>query len=150
MITLYVNEQNITLNKDKKLVSTISSVIASDSINFVEFKFSFDTSWSGYNKTVQFTQQTNTYSVNIGVDGTTCYLPKEITDGLCAISVFGNKDDKRATTIPYQVRIKRSGFMEDSIIPSDTPLNVIEQLIQDVSKLKSDVDNLKTDVNNLK
>ena len=142
-IKFYIDEQTIELKTDKN--------IASDSINFVELEFVFCNSWTGYNKTIQFTQRTNTYSVNLGTNGTTCFLPNEITDGLCAISVFGNKNNaKRATTVPLNVRIKRSGFIEDGIIPSDTPLTVIEQLIQDNENLKVDVDGLKDDVKNLK
>ena len=145
-IKFYIDEQTIELKTDKN--------IASDSINFVELEFVFCNSWTGYNKTIQFTQRTNTYSVNLGTNGTTCFLPNEITDGLCAISVFGNKDNaKRATTVPLNVRIRRSGFIEDGIIPSDTSPSVIEQLIQDsedVKNLKDDVKNLKDDVDGLK
>lgn len=142
MIRFYVDEQSIDLK--------VNRTIASDTINFVKLEFVFCESWKGYNKTVQFTQRTNTYSINLGIEGTSCYLPNQITDGLCAISVFGIYNDKRATTVPYQVRIDRSGFMENSIIPSDTPISVYEQMIQDVNELKEDVGGLKTDVNSLK
>lgn len=142
MIRFYVDEQSIDLK--------VNRTIASDTINFVKLEFVFCESWKGYNKTVQFTQRTNTYSINLGIEGTSCYLPNQITDGLCAISVFGIYNDKRATTVPYQVRIDRSGFMENSIIPSDTPISVYEQMIQDVNELKKDVGGLKTDVNSLK
>lgn len=138
MIRFYVDEQSINLK--------VSRTIASDTINFVKLEFVFCESWKGYNKTVQFTQCTNTYSINLGIEGTSCYLPNEITDGLCAISVFGIYNDKRATTVPYQVRINRSGFMENSIIPSDTPISVYEQMIQDIDKLKSEVDYLKNNL----
>lgn len=138
MVRFYVDEQSINLK--------VNRTIASDTINFVKLEFVFCESWKGYNKTVQFTQCTNTYSINLGVEGTSCYLPNQITDGLCAISVFGIYNDKRATTVPYQVRIDRSGFMENSIIPSDTPISVYEQMIQDVDKLKNEVDYLKSNL----
>ena len=138
MIRFYVDEQSINLK--------VNRTIASDTINFVKLEFVFCESWKGYNKTVQFTQCTNTYSINLGIEGTSCYLPNEITDGLCAISVFGIYNDKRATTVPYQVRIDRSGFMENSIIPSDTPISVYEQMIQDIDSLKSEVDYLKSNL----
>lgn len=141
MIRFYVDEQSINLK--------VNRTIASDTINFVKLEFVFCESWKGYNKTVQFTQCTNTYSINLGTEGTSCYLPNEITDGLCAISVFGIYNDKRATTVPYQVRIKRSGFMENSIIPSDTQLTVIEQLIKDVDNLKTDITDLNSDISDL-
>lgn len=134
-IKFYVNEQSIELKTEID--------IASDTIKFVSLNFTFCDSWKGYTKTVQFTQRTNTFSVNLGVNGTNCYLPNEITDGLCAISVFGTKDNtKRATTVPLNIRVKRSGFIEDSIIPSDTQPSVIEQIIEDINDLKEKIANI--------
>ena len=68
MIRFYVDEQSINLK--------VSRTIASDTINFVKLEFVFCESWKGYNKTVQFTQCTNTYSINLGIEGTSCYLPQ--------------------------------------------------------------------------
>lgn len=135
IIKFYVEEQAVQLKSNK--------VVASDTVNFVELNFTFCDCWKDYNKTVQFTQQTSTYSVNLGTTGSKCYLPAEITDGLCAISIFGTNEDKRITTIPCQIRIKRSGFMEDSIAPEDTQLTVIEQLIEQTEKNTDDINSLK-------
>lgn len=139
MIKFYVNEQVIT--------SKVNKVIASDTINFVQFNFVFCPTWEGLDKIVQFTQDTRTYSVSLGKNGTTCYLPNEITDGLCAISVFGfNDNNQRITTVPYQVRIRRSGFMEDGIVPEDVQSSVYEQIIEGLKQL----DTLKKDISNIK
>ena len=128
MIKFYVNEQVIT--------SKVNKVIASDTINFIQLNFVFCPTWEGLDKIVQFTQDTRTYSVSLGKNGTTCYLPNEITDGLCAISVFGfNDNNQRITTVPYQVRIRRSGFMEDGIVPEDVQLSVYEQIIAGLEQL---------------
>lgn len=142
IIKFLVEEQTIQLKTNK--------CIASDTINSVELNFNFCDCWAEYDKTVQFIQQTNIYSVNLGTTGSMCYLPTEVTDGLCSISVFGIKEDKRITTIPCQIRIKRSGFMEGGIIPGDTQLTVIEQLIQDTKKLKEDISGLEEDISGLK
>ena len=56
MVRFYVEEQSINLK--------VNRTIASDTINFVKLEFVFCESWKGYNKTVQFTQCTNTYSIN--------------------------------------------------------------------------------------
>ena len=146
MIKFYVNEQVIT--------SKVNKVIASDTINFVQLNFVFCPTWEGLDKIVQFTQDTRTYSVSLGKDGTTCYLPNEITDGLCAISVFGfNDNNQRITTVPYQVRIRRSGFMEDGIIPEDVQSSVYEQIIvglKQLDTLKKDILNIKDEQNSQK
>ena len=136
-IKLYVDEQTIELKTDKN--------IASDTIDFVELIFTFCDSWEGYTKTVQFTQRTNTYNVYLGVNDTRCFLPSEITDGLCSISVFGNKEDtKRATTIPLNIRVKRSGFIEDALNPEKATPSIIEQLTAAVGNAEAIAGNAET------
>lgn len=138
LIKFYVEEQSVQLKTNK--------CIASDTINFVELNFTFCDCWAEYDKTIQFTQQTNTYSINLGTEGTNCYLPSEITDGLCSISVFGTNDGKRITTVPCQIRIKRSGFIEGGIIPEDAQLTVIEQVIEQSKKNTEDIEEIKGDI----
>lgn len=142
MLKFYVDEQSVILKTNIN--------VASDTIDFVELNFSFSDSWEGYAKTVQFTQKTNTYSIVLGIDETNCYLPSRITDGLCRISVFGVKDgSRRATSIPYQLRVKRSGYIEDTVTPQPKDLTIIEQLIEktsDVEHFENIVDALDTKV----
>ena len=138
MLKFYVDEQSVILKTNIN--------VASDTIDFVELNFSFSDSWEGYAKTVQFTQKTNTYSIVLGIDETNCYLPSKITDGLCRISVFGVKDgSRRATSIPYQLRVKRSGYIEDTVTPQPKDLTIIEQLIEKTS----DVEHFENIVNAL-
>lgn len=138
-IKFYIDEQTIELKTEKD--------IASDTIDFVELSFSFDNTWEGYSKTVQFTQRTNTYSVPLGVKGSICYLPNEITDGLCSISIFGIKGGrKRATTVPCQVRIKRSGFMEETLYPESVTPTIVEQLTEKVDKNAEDIKEITQDI----
>lgn len=140
VIKLYVDEQTIELKTDKN--------IASDTIDFVELVFTFCDSWKGYTKIVQFTQRTNTYNVYLGVNDTRCFLPNEITDGICSISIFGNKDDtKRATTIPLNIRVKRSGFIEDALYPEDVTPSIIEQLSAAIGKAEAATQEVEDKVN---
>lgn len=138
IIKFYVEEQVVQLKSNK--------CIASDTVNFVELNFSFCDCWAEYDKTVQFTQQTNTYSVNLGTTGGMCYLPAELADGLCSISVFGINGNKRITTVPCQIRIKRSGFIEGGLIPEDGQLTVIEQVIEQSNKNTEDIADIKGDI----
>lgn len=143
MIKFYVDEQTIEMKTERD--------IASDTIDFVELSFAFCDTWSGYSKTVQFTQRTDTYSIPLGVNGSICYLPNELTDGLCSISIFGTKGGrKRATTVPCQVRIKRSGFMEETLYPEDATPTIIEQLVENVDKNTEDIKEIEKEIEVLK
>lgn len=92
-------------------------VLADHQIQYVQFKFTFDGDWKRYHKTVQFSQCDKVYSIVLGVDGTSCYLPAELHVGACKMSVFGYDTESdttvRATTVPVTLNIRPSGFVGD-------------------------------------
>lgn len=79
MIKFLVKGQNIeTLEHE---------VIAADQISFVKIHFVFDNNWKPLHKVVQFTQGAFTYNRLLGYDGTSCFLPSEITSGSVKMTI---------------------------------------------------------------
>lgn len=133
MIKFLVKGQNIeTLEHE---------VIAADQIAFVKIHFVFDNNWKPMHKVVQFTQGAFTYNRLLGYDGTSCFLPSEITSGSVKMSIFGydtaSKETVRATTVIKSLNIRPSGFEgENSNVPP-TP-NLYQQLLQKISEKGKD------------
>lgn len=133
MIKFLVKGQNIeTLEHE---------VIAADQIAFVKIYFVFDNNWKPMHKVVQFTQGTFTYNRLLGYDGTSCFLPSEITSGSVKMSIFGydtaSKETVRATTVIKSLNIRPSGFEgENSNVPP-TP-DLYQQLLQKISEKGKD------------
>ena len=133
MIKFLVKGQNIeTLEHE---------VIAADQIAFVKIQFVFDNNWKPMHKVVQFTQGAFTYNRLLGYDGTSCFLPSEITSGSVKMSIFGydtaSKETVRATTVIKSLNIRPSGFDgENSNIPP-TP-DLYQQLLQKISEKGKD------------
>lgn len=111
------------LVKNQKIEVLEREVLASDQIQYVKLKFTFDGAWKRFHKVVQFTQCDETFCMVLGYDGTSCYLPAELHVGAVKLSVFGydtNSDTTvRATTIPITLNVRLSGFVEDD---DDAPI----------------------------
>ena len=102
--------------------------IADDSIEFVRFQFHLPEDWDPLVLVAQFTQA-DTY--NMLLDGDTCFLPKELTPGLCKLSLFGYAEGKplRATSIPLVFQIEESGFVSSAETPIPPTPDLYAQLI---------------------
>ena len=111
-----------------------SSVIASDSVEFVEIEFRFSTHWDGYIRVAQFTQKGNTYNKLLVQDKTK--LPAEIVSGEFSISVFGYKSGapNRGTTIPYCAHISKSGFISTAETPIPPTPDLYAQLLAQIQQ----------------
>ena len=133
MIKFLVKGQNIeTLEHE---------IIAADQIAFVKIYFVFDNNWKPMHKVVQFTQGAFTYNRLLGYNGTSCFLPSEITSGSVKMSIFGydtaSKETVRATTVIKSLNIRPSGFEgENSNVPP-TP-DLYQQLLQKISEKGKD------------
>ena len=64
-------------------------VLADHQIQYVQLKFTFDGDWKRFHKVVQFTQCDEVYSIVLGVDEASCYLPAELHFGAVIMSLFG-------------------------------------------------------------
>lgn len=129
------------LVRNQKIEITEREIIASDQIEFVSLKFTFDGAWKEFHKVVQFTQCDETFNIVLGVTGTTCTLPSELHAGAFKMSVFGygfsdSVQTLRATTVPVTMNIRPSGFVGDeygSEIPP-TP-DLYTQLIAQIEEM---------------
>ena len=105
------------LVKNQSIEILEREVLADHQISFVQFKFTFDGDWKRFHKVVQFSQCDEVFSVVLGADGTSCYLPSELHAGACKMSLFGydtmSDTTVRATTVPVTLNIRASGFEGD-------------------------------------
>ena len=109
----------------------------------MQFKFTFDGDWKRFHKVVQFSQCDEVYSVVLGTDGVTCYLPAELHAGAVKMSVFGYDTESdttvRATTVPVTLNIRASGFEGDEPPIPPTP-NLYTQLIKCIKNAQKGLD----------
>ena len=135
------------LVKQQKIEALEREVIASDQIAFVSVKFVFDGAWKTLHKVVQFTQCEETYNVVLGIDGTTCLLPAELHPGAVKMSLFGYDAESdttvRATTVPFTLHIRLSGFVADGDTPIPPTLDLYTQLLKKLDEKTAGLQNGK-------
>lgn len=110
--------------------------IAEDSIEFVRFQFHLPEDWDPLVLVAQFTQA-DTY--NILLDKDMCFLPKELTAGLCKLSLFGYTEGKplRATSIPLVFQIEESGFVSSAETPIPPTPDLYAQLLERIKEAET-------------
>ena len=135
------------LVKQQKIEALEREVIASDQIAFVSIKFVFDGAWKTLHKVVQFTQCEETYNVVLGTEGTTCLLPAELHPGAVKMSLFGYDAESdttvRATTVPFTLHIRLSGFVADGDTPIPPTLDLYTQLLKKLDEKAAGLQNGK-------
>ena len=135
------------LVKQQKIEALEREVIASDQIAFVSVKFVFDGAWKTLHKVVQFTQCEETYNVVLGTEGTTCLLPAELHPGAVKMSLFGYDAESdttvRATTVPFTLHIRLSGFVADGDTPIPPTLDLYTQLLKKLDEKAAGLQNGK-------
>ena len=135
------------LVKQQKIEVLEREIIASDQIAFVSVKFVFDGAWKTLHKVVQFTQCEETYNVVLGTEGTTCLLPAELHPGAVKMSLFGYDAESdttvRATTVPFTLHIRLSGFVADGDTPIPPTLDLYTQLLKKLDEKTAGLQNGK-------
>ena len=125
------------LVKNQSIEILEREVLADHQISYVQFKFTFDGDWKRFHKVVQFSQCDEVYSVVLGVDGTSCYLPSELHVGAAKMSVFGydtaSDTTVRATTVPVTLNIRASGF-EGEEPPVPPTADLYTQLLKKIEE----------------
>ncbi len=105
------------LVKNQSIEIVEREILADHQIQYVQFKFTFDGDWKRFHKVVQFSQCDEVYSVVLGTETTTLYLPAELHAGAVKMAVFGYDTESdttvRATTVPVTLNIRESGFEGD-------------------------------------
>lgn len=132
------------LVKNQSIEILEREVLADHQIQYVQFKFTFDGDWKKFHKVVQFSQCDEVYSLVLGFDGTTCYLPAELHVGAVKMSVFGYDAESdttiRATTVPVTLNIRESGFVGDDDTPIPPTPDLYTQLLKKISEIQAGID----------
>lgn len=131
------------LVKNQSIEILEREVLADHQIQYVQFKFTFDGDWKRYHKTMQFSQCDEVYSVVLGTDGTSCYLPAELHVGAVKMGIYGydtaSDTTVRATTVSVTLNIRESGFEgEEPPIPP-TP-DLYTQLLKRIEDAEHGLD----------
>ena len=131
------------LVKNQSIEIIEREVLADHQIQYVQFKFTFDGDWKRFHKVVQFSQCDEVYSVVLGTDGTSCYLPAELHVGAVKMGIYGydtaSDTTVRATTVPVTLNIRESGFEgEEPPIPP-TP-DLYTQLLKRIEDAEHGLD----------
>lgn len=131
------------LVKNQSIEILEREILADHQIQYVQFKFTFDGDWKRFHKVVQFSQCDEVYSIVLGVDGTSCYLPAELHVGAVKMGIYGydtaSDATVRATTVPVTLNIRESGFEgEEPPIPP-TP-DLYTQLLKRIEDAEHGLD----------
>ena len=131
------------LVKNQSIEIVEREVLADHQIQYVQFKFAFDGDWKRFHKVVQFSQCDEVYSVVLGTEGTTLYLPAELHAGAVKMAVFGYDTESdttvRATTVPVTLNIRESGFEGDEPPIPPTP-DLYTQLLKRIEDAEHGLD----------
>lgn len=131
------------LVKNQSIEILEREVLADHQIRYVQFKFTFDVDWKKFHKVVQFSQCDEVYSIVLGIDGTSCYLPSELHVGAVKMSVFGydaaSDTTVRATTVPVTLNIRASGFDGDNDILIPPTPDLYTQLLQKIAEIQAGI-----------
>ena len=131
------------LVKNQSIEIVEREVLADHQIQYVQFKFTFYGDWKRYHKTVQFSQCDEVYSIVLGVDGTSCYLPAELHVGAVKMGIYGydtaSDTTVRATTVPVTLNIRESGFEGDDPPIPPTP-DLYTQLLKRIEDAEHGLD----------
>ena len=131
------------LVKNQSIEIVEREILADHQIQYVQFKFTFDGNWKRFHKVVQFSQCDEVYSVVLGTEGTTLYLPAELHAGAVKMAVFGYDTESdttvRATTVPVMLNIRESGFEGDDPPIPPTP-DLYTQLLKRIEDSEHGLD----------
>ena len=131
------------LVKNQSIEIVEREILADHQIQYVQFKFTFDGDWKHFHKVVQFSQCDEVYSVVLGTEGTTLYLPAELHAGAVKMAVFGYDTESdttvRATTVPVTLNIRESGFEGDEPPIPPTP-DLYTQLLKRIEDAEHGLD----------
>ena len=131
------------LVKNQSIEIVEREILADHQIQYVQFKFTFDGDWKHFHKVVQFSQCDEVYSVVLGTEGTTLYLPAELHAGAAKMAVFGYDTESdttvRATTVPVTLNIRESGFEGDDPPIPPTP-DLYTQLLKRIEDAEHGLD----------
>ena len=102
---------------------------------FVRFVFNLDSDWSDLSVFAQFTQNEVSYNQYLDNENSV-YLPAEITEGICTLTLFGSAENKRATTDFLTLELIANNLVADGQ-STEITLSLYEQLANEVHVLST-------------
>lgn len=122
---------NVT-NQKLSIASSFCDVV-SGSQEFVKFKFVLSEEWNGLLPFAQFIQNGSTYNSYLDSDDSV-YLPPEIKQGICYMTLYGTNGRVVATTSRIELKVAEGGIVVDVNNVDITP-TLYEQLVEKYNKL---------------
>jgi len=118
----------------KLVVSSNYIKIIGGSNKFIKFIFSLDGGWSGLMPYAQFTQDGTSYNVYLD-ENNSVFLPPEIKEGACTLTLGGTGNGVFATTDYVKFNITK-GILTEGQESTDITESMYEQLVDRVISVK--------------
>lgn len=118
----------------KLVVSSNYIKIIGGSNKFIKFIFSLDGGWSGLMPYAQFTQDGTSYNVYLD-ENNSVFLPPEINEGVCTLTLGGTGNGVVATTDFVKFNIT-NGILTEGQESTDITESMYEQLVDRVISIR--------------
>lgn len=105
--------------------------VVSGSQKFIRFVFDLSEDWTDLLSFVQFGQDEQYYNVYLD-DEKSAYLPAEITEGTCSMTLMGTHDEVIATTNTLYFIVSKNLLVSDAQ-SSDITLSLYQQLVDKIN-----------------
>jgi hypothetical protein len=127
----------ITVNNQKMRCNNNVKTFVAGTQEFISFNFILSEDWENLTIYAQFSQS-NKKPYNVYLDSQGCaYLPSEIEEGICTLTLKGVKNNTIAVTEPLQLYISKNSIENDAETTGIT-LTLYEQLVNKVDSLLDD------------
>lgn len=127
---------NISVVGQKLRLPTNLKIIVDGTHEFIRFVFNLDEDWNGLTTYAQFTQDGNSYNVYLD-DDSSVFLPHEITEGICSLTLSGTGNGVIATT-DYVEFIVINNILTAGESSTEITESLYEQLVDKVNNYKPD------------
>lgn len=134
-----INVENQTLS-----MQTTPKDFVEGSQQYIKFKFDLQDEWQNLTVFAQFKQ--NGVAYNTYLDNNNCvFLPSEIGQGFCTLTLYGTKGNTIATTNYLNLRIDKNILIENAESTEITE-SLYSQMIQRIIEIEQKVERIRTDL----
>lgn len=122
----------------QEIACTSRPIVAEGYVDTNEASFEFCKRWEGLDKVAQFTQTQDgkRRTFNAVIQDGIAKMPNELRSGRVLVSAFAVEagGTKRLTTIPVEIMIEKSGFVQDGETQIPPPPDLYAQLILQIKE----------------
>lgn len=123
----------VNVSRQKLKIDTNLRKVVSGSQEFIRFVFNLDEEWDDLLAFAQFVQGDDAYNVYLDSNNS-CYLPSEIVQGDCKLTLYGTGGDTIATTSYILLNVEKNILVQDGQ-STEITLSLYEQLVNRVKLL---------------